>query len=71
MTFDQQQLRTVQGLTIGGVISIFIGVGIGTALIATGQDEGIIPGLVMLSIGLALLISARIVKSSANDSARR
>ncbi len=70
LTFAQRQLRTIQGLKIGGIITIAVGVGMGVPLVALHEERGWIPGIVLLCIGLALLISARIIHPIGNGDSR-
>jgi hypothetical protein len=69
----QAALRRSQGLLIGGLVTLAVGVGVGIMLyiMPDTRDEnvwavGLIPGLV----GLALLISSVIVRNSAPDDDR-
>lgn len=68
MTFEQRQLRSSQGLLIGGFITAAVGLGLLIPFIALENQEGWIPGLVLSCIGIALLISARIVRPRGNGS---
>jgi hypothetical protein len=70
LTFAHRQLRTAQGLKIGGIITIAVGVGMGGPLVAMHEERGWLPGIVLLCIGLALLISARIIRPIGNGDSR-
>jgi hypothetical protein len=70
----QAALRRAQGLLIGGIITLAVGIGVGIFLyvLTDGEDQkrvwavGLIPALV----GLALLLSSFIVRGSAPDDDR-
>lgn len=66
LTFEQRQRRSAQGLMIGGIITTAVGFGIAIPLLVMNEPEGWIPGAVLLSIGLALLLSAWIIRPKAN-----
>lgn len=70
MTFFERQRRTAQSLMIGGIITTAIGVGFGIPLIAMDEKGGWVPATVMICIGLALLLSARIVRPIGNGDTR-
>jgi hypothetical protein len=66
----QVTLRKVQGFTIGGLLTLAIGIGLGLTLFllpsSDGKDAwpiGFVPAL----LGVALLLSARILRSSLDE----
>jgi len=61
----ERAARTVQGLRIGGVVTCAAGLGVGAllhALPATGALNLWVVGLVPVFVGLALLLSSRLVR---------
>ena len=60
-TFEQNQLREIQRLKIGGLVCLALGAGIGIPLLILGRTAWSIPGLVFVLLGIALLIGAQIV----------
>ncbi len=74
MSPRQAALRRAQGLLIGGLVTLAVGIGLGIMLyvLPTGNDGqgvwavGLIPGLV----GVALLLSSFIVRGSAPEDDR-
>lgn len=68
------QLHRAQGLLIGGIVTLFAGVGIAIFLsfIADGRDAGRIwaVGIIPAFIGVALLLSAAIVWPRGNGGSR-
>jgi hypothetical protein len=71
LTFEQSQLRRAQGLTIGGIICVAVGLAIMIFLqhIPDGRDKQLwVVGVIPLFVGLALLISAWIVRPRKGDS---
>jgi hypothetical protein len=65
--FPEFSRRRAQNLTIGGIILFFLGVAIGVFLYyVTGKEGGpALVGLIPAALGIALLISARIVAADA------
>lgn len=64
----QFALRRAQGLLIGGIVTLSVGVGLGLmlALLADMEDKNVwAVGLIPACIGIALIASALIVRSSA------
>lgn len=65
LTFEQAQLRRAQGLTVGGIICVAVGFAIMIFLqhIPDAADKQIwVVGVIPLFVGIALLISAWIVR---------
>jgi hypothetical protein len=56
-------------MTIGGLILLFLGIGLGIFIYFVAGDEGrpALVGLIPASLGLALLLSARIVRNDAGN----
>lgn len=70
LTFEQAQLRRAQGLTIGGIICVAVGLAIMIFLqhIPDGRDKQLwVVGVIPLFVGFALLISAWIVRPRKGD----
>ncbi len=69
--FPEYSRRRAQNLTIGGIILLFVGVATGVFLYyVTDRNGGVsLLGLIPAALGLALLISARIVAADAAKSA--
>jgi hypothetical protein len=67
--FAEISRRRAQNMTIGGIILLFLGIGIGIFIYFVAGDEGrpALIGLIPASLGLALLVSARIVARDAGN----
>jgi hypothetical protein len=64
----QLALRSVQGLTIGGLVTLALGIGLGLMLLLLPASKGAWPvGLVPAFIGIALLVSARVVRKGVDE----
>jgi hypothetical protein len=63
MSAQQIALRKRQGFTIGGLLTLALGIGLGLMLLLLPEATQAWPiGLVPAFIGIALLISARVVR---------
>lgn len=63
-------IRRAQGLLIGGIVTLFTGIGISVflVLLAPGESEKVwAVGIIPVSVGIALLVSAKIVWPSARS----
>jgi hypothetical protein len=63
-------LRRAQGLTIGGVLSLAIGIGLSLTMLLLPEHDGREAwpiGFVPVCVGLALLICARVVRRGADE----
>ena len=70
LTWRQMTLRRVQGLIIGGLLTLAIGIGLSVMLLllpASDGREAWSVGFVPLLIGAALLISSRLVRRSLDE----
>jgi len=66
--FEQKQLRRSQLLMIWGLIVSGFGLAIGPVIMYEGSEPGAwISGLVFLMIGIALMISSRVVRPDPED----
>jgi hypothetical protein len=68
----QAALRRMQGLTIGGLVTLALGVGLSLTLLlmpASDGREAWPVGLVPAFLGVALLISARVVRRGLDEEA--
>lgn len=70
LTFADRQLRTAQGLKIGGIVTTAVGISFGISLFAMHEKGLWIPTTFMICIGLALLLGARIVRPIGNGDTR-
>ena len=68
LTFEQKALGRSNGLIIGGLITFFFGVAM-CIMIGVLEDEpgGWAPGLIFVSIGIALILSSRVGRPSPED----
>ena len=63
LTFEQKQLRRSQNLMIWGLVLFLFGAALGIGIaVANGDPEGWVAGFIFAGVGLALLISARVVR---------
>lgn len=63
LTFEQKQLRRSQNLMIWGLVLFLFGIALGVGIaVANGDPEGWVAGFIFAGVGLALLISARVVR---------
>lgn len=70
LTFEQQQLSRSQGIMMGGVITLAIGLAFAVAVSVFSMERELwIPALIMSFVGIALLISARMFRSNGSRSA--
>jgi hypothetical protein len=68
MTFEQKQLRRSQLLMIWGVISTAFGIAIGVMIPVMDNEPGSwAGGMLFVMIGIALMISGRIVRPPADS----
>lgn len=68
MTFEQKALNRSNGLMIGGIIVLFFGIAL-AVMVAVLEPEpgGWAAGMIFLCIGIALMISSRIGRPSAEE----
>jgi hypothetical protein len=63
LTFEQKQLRRSHNLLIWGLVLFLFGSALGVGIaVANGDPEGWVAGFIFAGIGLALLISSRVVR---------
>ncbi len=68
MTPRQAALRRAQGLLIGGLVTLAVGIGLGIMLFYLGDENNVwTVGLIPALVGVALLVSSVIVRGSAPD----
>ena len=70
LTFKQSQLRRSQGLMIGGLVSVAVGAGVIAFLsvIPDAADKNVwAVGLIPIFVGIALLLSAWVVRPRSTD----
>jgi hypothetical protein len=71
MTFEQKQVRRSQLLMIWGVITSSFGVAMAAMLfLIEGDPEAWAPGILFVMVGVALMISARIVKPAPEETSK-
>jgi hypothetical protein len=64
----QVALRKMQGFTIGGLLTLALGIGLGLTLLLLPDGREAWPiGFVPAFVGIALLISARVVRRGLNE----
>ncbi len=68
MTPRQAALRRAQGLLVGGLVTLAVGIGLGIMLFYLGDENNVWSvGLIPALVGVALLVSSMIVRNSAPD----
>jgi hypothetical protein len=74
MSPRQASLRRAQGLLIGGIITLSVGIGLGLMLwfLVDGEDQGKVwaVGMIPAFVGFAMLLSSFIVRGSAPEEDR-
>ena len=67
-TYHEYALRRSQGLLIGGIVTLFAGIGVGLMIYyANDHHEGWAIGLVPLAVGIGLLLSAWLTRPRNGD----
>ncbi len=67
-SYHDYALKRSQGLLIGGIITLFVGVAIGAMIYYTSEDHnGWAVGLIPASVGVALLLSSWLTRPKDSD----
>jgi len=67
-TPEERDRRRAQGLMIGGIITLAVGIGIGTFLSFMGENKNVwAVGIIPATVGIALLLSSWLVRPRARS----